>query len=224
MATKTLKKAAPKKAVKKVAPKAKAKKVPKVTVTKKAKTVLIGGEYFTATYKGQKIRGQGRYISGGNFGLFNKGIGNKVVCVGRNNSGNFSHYITIQAPIRRKGNRYLTAAQIDDTPILAAAGVTDYKACKDSRQVKLIQTDSNPEVQGYGITFHKGKALDGADDVFSFGCGAVKLSRAQVTAYLNRRTIEADPQYAQVKNAIERHLNNHMQVSVASIEAVLNLK
>lgn len=60
---------------------------------------------------------------------------------------------------------------------LDEVGITDFKILKDKRQMRVIDDDQLPEIVGHKVTIT-------SDGSFSFGCGAVKLSRKEVETYV----------------------------------------
>jgi hypothetical protein len=68
--------------------------------------------------------------------------------------------------------------------------ITDFVELKDRRHKDIIDKDAMPEILGYHVRVKKHNK-DSNKDVFTFGCGAVELTRAQITTFMNiRKTLE----------------------------------
>lgn len=70
--------------------------------------------------------------------------------------------------------------QVDSISSLGAVGITDFKECKDKRQIAIIERDVLPETEGYSV-------LREDEDTLSFGCGAVSLEIAEIEAFVRVR-------------------------------------
>jgi hypothetical protein len=73
------------------------------------------------------------------------------------------------------------------TEALKAVGVTNLQIVKDQRIIRIIKMDRRPEIAGNTVSFVKGKTKD--KDTFSFGCGAVHLTRKEIETFLRVREI-----------------------------------
>jgi hypothetical protein len=129
---------------------------------------LKDGMYFTATYKGKKIRGIIGNVYTGSYEkeveLDNKGYGEV------SEDTDFPNILTV-------------TGSVDETwdELLKKAGITNFIECKDKRQKAIIDQDKLPEFGRYNVK------LEGAFLVF--GCGAVELTPDQIKRYVKVRKI-----------------------------------
>lgn len=155
----------------------------KKSAKKVVETILKDGLYFAALYEGKKIRGivrNGDYLDRGRYYLDNSQHGEE------NCDSDFPFTIYIRGGI---------------SEALKEAGVTKFRILRDKRQIALVDGDTGAEVNGYRANY------DGT--VFSFGCGAVKLSLEEVEAF---------KQYASINRVIKNFEDVYGEISVAELE------
>lgn len=171
MATK--KKAATKKAVPKK--KAVAKK-PAAVATKATEcdVELQDGDYFSADYKALRSKAAPVKIYGQvleedydgvsvTFALCNRVVGDTAEEEDEYLGYNCALKVTVRA-----GENVKKA--------LESAGITNYAVCKDARQIKVIQAQKNPQIEGHRVRKN--------GDTFIFGCGDFEISENDLKAVL----------------------------------------
>lgn len=170
------------------------------------KNLFKAGDYFTATYDGQRIRGLvgGRLY--GQFNLFNKSVGVED-CSGSEGYGRI---------LRLRGNKQ---------PDLDAVGVTNFKVCTDARQIGVIKYDSLPKVEGYGVCRTDGQNV-------KFGCGALELSVDEIETFVKVRkqidklvSSKEKELYDSFNEDIEHGRNDSLDdVSIEELQAAIKVK
>lgn len=131
------------------------------------KIIVVEGDYFSATYEKKKIRGVVE-VNYKYFYLLNSTCGEEL-----SDEHSFKYGIDLECEC--------LGTEAD----LKKAGVTNYVVLKDKRQKALVARDERPELcVGQSGGCHR-VSIKG--NTFTFGCGAVQLTRAEIEGWMRWR-------------------------------------
>lgn len=155
------------------------------------------GEYFTAMVKvkGKKELIKIRGIVGTDYMGYTlnneQGVGEEADC-----NEDFSYSLHIDSNLQEDLDR---------------AGVQEFRIVKDRRQMAVIDGDRLPEVMG-----HQPKKM--ARGTVAFGCGAVELSKKQITSYI--RVFEKVHQMPEFKDFVDVLAEVSLEEDVSNITSI----
>lgn len=176
------------------------KALTKTAVEKPKKQVVLAkeGQYFTAVYNKEKIRGVVSTNSGNSeYVLCNKTQGEDASCADDNMG--FAKYVDAYE---------LTQDALEE------AGISDFWLCTDKRQKAIIDTDKNPEVAGYVAQVDKDD-----EDVIKFGCGSVEFTREEIQLFL-KAIVAITPSRLDELRCVLNQIEDEVSLSSIKVEDV----